>query len=109
MEGLPDIVLILVQIALVIGATSALFAWDERRMTDEQRGRAWPPATRGMVIGSPLWFPLWIVGVPLHFLRTRRSLRGVAEGVFFTVALFALLVASAVLVSLAFGELITLE
>ena len=83
-----------VEIVLTMIAAHLLFAWDERRMTDEEKARAWPAATRGMVVCSPLWFfPLWLVGVPLHFLRTRRSLRGVAEAVFWTLAMFALLVA----------------
>ena len=78
-----------VEIVLTMIAGRLLFAWDERRMTGEQRARAWPPATRGTVVGSPLWFPLWIVGVPLHFVRTRRSLRGVGEAIVWTlVAMF---------------------
>jgi hypothetical protein len=106
MEGLAEIVLILVQIAVVISATGLLFAWDERRMTEAQRARAWPPATRAMVIGSPLWFPLWIVGVPLHFVRTRRNLRGALEAILWTFVLFALLFGAAFAVSFAFdGEI----
>ena len=100
--GLAEIVLILIQISVLMTALTLLFAWDDRRMTDEQRARAWPSSTRVAVIGSPLWFPLWIVGVPLHFLRTRRSARGFAEAIGWTVALFALLFASAFAVSIAF-------
>jgi hypothetical protein len=104
MEGLAEVVLILVQILVVMSATAALFAWDERRMTPEQRARAWPPATRGVVVCSPLWFPLWIVGVPLHFLLTRRSLRGLGEAILWTVALFGLLLLAAYVVSFAFDD-----
>ena len=69
-------------------AWAALLAWDERRMTDEQRARAWPVASRriAVVLFSPLC-------VPLHFLRTRRSLRGVVEAAVWTAALVALLMA----------------
>jgi hypothetical protein len=81
-----------VEIVLTMVAARFLFAWDEKRMTDEQRERAWPPATRGMVVCSPLWFfPLWLVGVPLHFLRTRRNLRGLAEAIGWTLVMFVLL------------------
>jgi hypothetical protein len=83
-----------VEIVLMMVAARVLFAWDERRMTEEQRERAWPPASRGVVVCSPLWFsPLWLVGVPLHFLRTRRNLRGLAEAIGWTVVMFGLLMA----------------
>ncbi|MGO8998667.1 MAG: hypothetical protein ACLQVI_35540 [Polyangiaceae bacterium] len=83
-----------VEIVLTMIAGHWLFAWDEKRMTEEQRERAWPEASRGTVVCSPLWFfPLWLVGVPLHFLRTRRNLRGVAEAIGWTAAMFALLMA----------------
>ncbi len=83
-----------VQIVLTMVAGHLLFAWDETRMTEEQREHAWLPASRGMVVCSPLWFfPLWLVGVPLHFLRTRRSWRGGLEAIGWTLAMFALLVA----------------
>jgi hypothetical protein len=57
-------------------------------MTEEQRARAWPTASRriAVVYFSPLC-------VPLHFLRTRRSLRGALEAVAWTAALVALLAA----------------
>ena len=82
-----------VEIVVVMIFCRLLFAWDERRMTDEQRARAWPTSTRGLVVCSPLFFPLWLVGVPLHFLRTRRSLRGVGEALLAVLALFLLLLA----------------
>ena len=79
-----------VEIVLTMIAAHFLFAWDEKRMTEAQKERAWPEASRGTVVCSPLWFfPLWLVGVPLHFVRTRRSLRGVAEGVVWLVAVYA--------------------
>jgi hypothetical protein len=83
-----------VEIILTMIAARLLFAWDEKRMTGDQRARAWPSSTRGMVVCSPLWFfPLWLVGIPLHFVRTRRSLRGVGEALLALVAMFALLLA----------------
>jgi hypothetical protein len=61
----------------------AIFAWDERRMTDAERARAWPVASRrlAVVLFSPLC-------VPLHFWRTRRGLRGVALAAAWTLGLF---------------------
>jgi hypothetical protein len=67
-------------------AVFALFAWDERRMTDEQRARAWPTASRRIAV---IYFSPFCV--PLHFVRTRRSAWGVFLAVLWTVALFVLL------------------
>lgn len=81
-----------VEIVLTMIAGHFLLAWDEKRMTEAQRERAWPPASRGMVVCSPLWFfPIWLVGIPLHFLRTRRNLRGVGEAIGWTAAMFVFL------------------
>jgi hypothetical protein len=83
-----------VEIIVTMIAGKLLFAWDEKRMTEAQRERAWPDASRGMVECSPLWFfPLWLVGIPLHFLRTRRSVRGLCEAIVATMAMFVLLMA----------------
>ena len=63
-------------------------------MTDVERARAWPSSTRGAVVFAPLWFfPLWLVGVPLHFVRTRRSVRGAGEALVAVLGMFLLLVA----------------
>jgi hypothetical protein len=83
-----------VEIILTMIAGHLLFAWDEKRMTDEQKAHAWPAASRGMVVCSPLWFfPLWLMGIPLHFLRTRRSLRGVGEALLAMLGVLGLLLA----------------
>jgi hypothetical protein len=85
---MAEILALLVPNVVAWCAVFALFAWDERRMTDDQRARAWPIASRriAVVMFSPLC-------VPLHFLRTRRSFRGVLLAVLWTVALLALLAA----------------
>jgi hypothetical protein len=84
---MAEILALLIPNVVTWCAAFALFAWDERRMTDEQRALAWPDASRriAVVFFSPL-------SVPLHFLRTRRSARGVALAVLWTVALFAVLI-----------------
>jgi hypothetical protein len=81
-----EILGLLVPNILVWCAVFALFAWDERRMTDEQRARAWPTASRriAVVLFSPFC-------VPLHFVRTRRSAWGVVLAIGWTVALFFVL------------------
>ncbi len=83
---MDQILALLVPDVIAWTAVFALFAWDERRMTDEQRARAWPTASRriAVVLFSPLC-------VPLHFLRTRRSARGVVEAIAWTAALLAVL------------------
>jgi hypothetical protein len=93
-----------VEIVVMMIAAKLLFAWDEKRMTEQQRERAWPDASRGTVECSPLFFPLWLVGIPLHFLRTRRNLRGVIEAIVWTAAMFLLLIAIEVVVELIAGQ-----
>jgi hypothetical protein len=92
-----------VSIVVEMAALAALFAWDERRMTDAQRARAWPASTRGLVVASPLFFSLWLVGVPLHFVRTRRSLGGALLGVVALAAILALVVGADVVVAWLLG------
>ena len=83
---MDEILPLLVPNVIAWCAIFALFAWDEGRMTDDERARAWPVASRriAVVLFSPLC-------VPLHFLRTRRSAKGVLLAVGWTVALLALL------------------
>jgi hypothetical protein len=83
---MDEILALLVPNVIAWVAVFVLFAWDERRMSDAQRARAWPVASRriAVVLFSPLC-------VPLHFLRTRRNLRGVVEAVVWTAALVAIL------------------
>ena len=57
---------------------------DERRLSkreDPRLERAWPPAGRDSAIVG-----FGVVAVPLHFIRTRRSLLGAALGIGWTLA-----------------------
>jgi hypothetical protein len=60
-------------------STAFLFlviVWDERRMArrdDPRLERAWPPGGRDSAIVG-----FGLIALPLHFIRTRRSLFGVA-------------------------------
>jgi hypothetical protein len=71
-----DVAEILVPWAVVTLALFAFLDWDESRLTPDQRGRAWPPATRTLAV---VYFG--VLAVPVHFWRTRRTEAGVSEGI----------------------------
>lgn len=50
----------------------AIVTLDERRLTPERLERAWPPSSKGAAI-----LQFGELTVPLHFLRTRRNIRGI--------------------------------
>jgi hypothetical protein len=81
MSEITEIVASSVVIAL---ALFLLVDWDESRLTYEQLARAWPPATRALLLTPLLLWPFWFVSPPVHFWRTRRSLLGVLEGLLWT-------------------------
>jgi hypothetical protein len=81
MSEITEIVVGSVVIAL---ALFLLVDWDESRLTYEQLARAWPPATRALLLTPLLLWPFWFVSPPVHFWRTRRSLLGVLEGLLWT-------------------------
>jgi hypothetical protein len=68
-------------------STAFLFVvivWDERRMSkrdDPRLEHAWPPAGRDSAIVG-----FGLIALPLHFIRTRRSLFGVALAIAWTLA-----------------------
>ena len=75
-----------VTLPMVIG----VIVMDEKHLEGAELERAWPPVSRDAAI-----FGLWNMGVhPLcvliHFVRTRRSLRGAFLGVAWLTAIFAL-------------------
>ena len=61
---------------------SALLAWEERRLPEEKRARAWPPATR--LLACAIFQEL---ALPVHFWRTRRTAVGLGLGILWAVAL----------------------
>jgi hypothetical protein len=81
MSEITEIVASSVVIAL---ALFLLVDWDESRLTYEQLARAWPPATRALLLTPLLLWPFWFVSPPVHFWRTRRSLLGFLEGLLWT-------------------------
>jgi hypothetical protein len=90
-RDVTEIVVMCVVIALEL---FLLFDWDESRLSEEQLARAWPPATRTLLLVPLLVHPLWIVAPPVHFWRTRRSLRGVFQGALWTAVVLFLAVAA---------------
>ena len=54
----------------------ALVIADERRLSEARLERAWPPVSRNAAI-----FIFGPLAVPIHFVRTRRSIAGVLLGI----------------------------
>lgn len=90
----------------------ALVKRDERRLSATMLDRAWPPATRDTVLGLAVLLggvlPV-AFGVFLHFVRTRRSLRGIGLGLAGFVVTFLPAIALSVLLSVLMPDLPDLE
>jgi hypothetical protein len=88
-----DVLEVVVQMVLNIALPAWLIRWDERRLSELQLSRAWPPASFWIAVVA--FGPLCL---PFHFVRTRRSLLGLVWGILaFAVALSGLLLAGIVL------------
>jgi hypothetical protein len=91
-----DVVALIVQLLLGIAVPACLLRFDEHRLSQSMLARAWPQASfwSAVVAFGPLC-------LPVHFMRTRRSVTGLGLG------LLALAVAFGVqiLVALAFSAL----
>jgi hypothetical protein len=83
--AMAEILEVLIPWAVSTTLLFVLFAWDERRMSQPQRDRAWPPASLRVAV---VYFG--ILSLLVHFGRTRRSVLGLLQGLAWTVA-FALL------------------
>jgi hypothetical protein len=89
-DGNLELVQIVVSWMVTVPAVAGIIVYDERRLRGAALGRAWPPVSRDAAI-----FSLWNMGVhPLcvliHFVRTRRNVRGALLGVGWCVAVLAL-------------------
>ena len=98
--GNLELVQIVVSWTTTLPAVAAIILRDERRLQGAMLDRAWPPASRDAAI-----FGAWNLGVHpacvlLHFVRTRRSLRGFGQGLLWLAAV-VLVGASAQLVAAA--------
>ena len=75
------VLLLSLSMALSIAVPATIVRRDLSRLTGERLARAWPDAS--------LWLAIVVFGpisVPIHFIRTRRSLRGLAAGLLWFVA-----------------------
>ncbi len=71
-----DMLVLLVQLAATIGVSAWIVRRDVKRLEPRLLVRAWPETSlwAAVVCFSPLC-------VPIHFVRTRRSLAGIALGI----------------------------
>jgi hypothetical protein len=89
-DGDLELLQVIVSWAVTLPSVSALVVLDERRLRGPMLARAWPPVSRDAAI-----FAMWNIGLPLflvplvHFVRTRRSLRGLLLGLGWGAALMA--------------------
>jgi hypothetical protein len=79
-DGDLELVELLAAWSVTLPAVVAIVVRDELRLAGQELERAWPPQSRDAAI-----FGLWMMGVhPLcilvHFVRTRRNVRGVLFG-----------------------------
>jgi hypothetical protein len=102
-----EVVVLVLQWALVTTLCSVVVRRDERRLDEERLARAWPPASRDAaliglsLLGSPL---LAMLGVWFHFFRTRRwSPVGFLVGMGWTFAIMAANVVFVVALAWALG------
>ena len=91
-----DVIEVVVQMVLNIALPAWLVHWDEKRLSKLELSRAWPQASFWIAVVA--FGPL---SLPVHFLRTRRSLLGFLLGVLGLVAV----VAAQVLASALLGSL----
>ena len=94
-----EVLVIVVEWVIAIGAVIGILAWDDRRMTEAQRARAWPPATRLSAVGLVFvgGVPFAFLGVAIHYWRTRRGVSGCLLALAIAIVLPATLVALIVL------------
>ena len=88
-SGNLELVQVVVSWLTTVPAVAFVIVQDERRLTGEALARAWPPVSRDAAI-----FGLWNLGVHVlcvlvHFVRTRRSVRGVLLGLGWLTAILA--------------------
>jgi hypothetical protein len=93
-SGNLEFVQVLASWAATVPAVVAIIARDERRLSASELERAWSPVSRDSAI-----FAAWNLGIPhlcilVHFVKTRRTLRGVAAGLLWLSAVVLLDVAA---------------
>jgi hypothetical protein len=95
--GNLEFVQVVCEMLVVPGVVAAIVRLDERRLDDRRLERAWPPVSRDAVVFATWQFGI-LFGCPallVWFVRTRRSMLGVLQGVAAAGLLFAAAVVSA--------------
>jgi hypothetical protein len=85
--GNEELVAVVASLTVTLPAVVAIIVTDERRLAGLELERAWPPQSRDCAV-----FAMLNLGVPqlcvlLHFIRTRRTLRGAVIGLLWVVAI----------------------
>ena len=96
-EGDVEFVQVVCEMLVVPAVAAAIVRIDERRLTGVRLERAWPPVSRDAVVFATWQFGI-LFGCPamlVWFIRTRRSLWGVAQGLAAAGLLFAAALVSA--------------
>lgn len=90
--GNVELVQVVASWAVTVPAYAAVLVFDERSLSDEQLAQSWPPASRDAAIfGSWLVGTIYgCVGVFVHFVLTRRSVRGALAGLVLAACLLLL-------------------
>jgi hypothetical protein len=83
-----DVIEILLTMALNIALPAWLVRRDERRLPELELSRAWNPASYWIAVVA--FGPLCL---PVHYVRTRRSVRGFFLGILACAAVFAVQIA----------------
>ena len=103
-EGNVEFVQVVCEMLVVPAVVATIVRVDERRLKGERLERAWPPVSRDTVVFATWQFGI-LFGCPallVWFVRTRRSVFGVmqglaAAGLLFAAALVSALVPEAVI------------
>jgi hypothetical protein len=78
--GNEELLRVLMSLVVTVPSTAAVIVLDEKRLVGAELERAWPPQSRDSAIFTLLNMGLPQLSVWIHFIRTRRSLRGAAIG-----------------------------
>jgi hypothetical protein len=78
--GNEEFVRVVTSLVVTLPGVIAIIVIDERRLTGIELDRAWPTLSRDCAILGLLTIGVPQLCVPIHFIRTRRSLLGAVLG-----------------------------
>jgi hypothetical protein len=85
--GNEEFVRVVTSLAVTLSGVIAIIVVDERRLVGVELERAWPPLSRDCAILALLHIGVPHLCVLVHFIRTRRSLRGGVLGLAWVAAI----------------------